>query len=551
MISWIQRTFQHHFRIVFGVMLAVLIVSFIMTIGAVPGIGNGHERVANHDFFGHNLTTDLPRLAEDAYISIELQIGSPAGLDQAEVQGYALRRVACLHLADQLHLPAPTAVEVTEFIKTLRPFAGPDGRFDSNRYDAFRASLGNNPLGSEADFARVIQEDVRAIKVQELLDGPGYVLPADVRDMLAHADTSWTIATAAVDYASFHPAIAPTELDLVKFFQQNDFRYQIPPRVVASYIPFATTNYLAGVTVTDDEVRAYYDANRAQFPAPASKDKAKKPDATADFAAARPHVEAALRLQRAQSAAVKAASDVAYDLYSDKVAEGRPLEQYLAAHKLDLKPLAPFTRDAGPAELGGGSELAEAAFRLNSDRYFSEALAVPSGGAIVIWHETQPAHNPLLAEVRDKVKTDYIENEKRQQFAAIGRTLKAQIEARLKSGATFAQAAAAAGAAAAVKVEVKTLPAFTLRARPKELNDTVASAFAHSEKGQVSDMTMTADKGYLVYTLDKQTPNPTASNPRYVETRAQLAAYTAHLASREYLAQIVEDEEKRGESAAK
>jgi len=33
MISWIQRSFQHHFRMVFGVLLAVTIISFIFTIG--------------------------------------------------------------------------------------------------------------------------------------------------------------------------------------------------------------------------------------------------------------------------------------------------------------------------------------------------------------------------------------------------------------------------------------------------------------------------------------------------------------------------------------
>ena len=39
MISWIQRSFQQHFRIIFGILLAVTIISFIFTIGASPGIG--------------------------------------------------------------------------------------------------------------------------------------------------------------------------------------------------------------------------------------------------------------------------------------------------------------------------------------------------------------------------------------------------------------------------------------------------------------------------------------------------------------------------------
>jgi peptidyl-prolyl cis-trans isomerase D len=41
MISWIQRTFQHHFRTIFAILLALTIISFIFTIGASPGIGRG------------------------------------------------------------------------------------------------------------------------------------------------------------------------------------------------------------------------------------------------------------------------------------------------------------------------------------------------------------------------------------------------------------------------------------------------------------------------------------------------------------------------------
>jgi len=43
MISWIQKYFQHHFRVIFAVLLGVVIIAFVFTIGAAPGIG-GAER---------------------------------------------------------------------------------------------------------------------------------------------------------------------------------------------------------------------------------------------------------------------------------------------------------------------------------------------------------------------------------------------------------------------------------------------------------------------------------------------------------------------------
>src|SRR5476649_2545243 len=141
MISWIQRTFQHHFRLIFAVLLVGMVIPFIFTIGSTPGIGRPDHKTADRDFFGHNLLSrdDNTQLVIDTRISAELQYGTEATPDQ--IQYYMLQRVASKHLADQLHLPDPTAADITTFIKTLRMFAGSDGQFDVARYDAFRSSF--------------------------------------------------------------------------------------------------------------------------------------------------------------------------------------------------------------------------------------------------------------------------------------------------------------------------------------------------------------------------------------------------------------------------
>ena len=55
MISWIQRTFQHHFRLIFAILLVGMVIPFIFTIGSTPGIGRADRSAAGRDFFGHNL----------------------------------------------------------------------------------------------------------------------------------------------------------------------------------------------------------------------------------------------------------------------------------------------------------------------------------------------------------------------------------------------------------------------------------------------------------------------------------------------------------------
>ncbi len=556
MISWIQRTFQQHFKIVFAVLLGLIIISFVFTIGAAPGIGQAERAILKREFFGYNLssTVDQQRLMGDAGLSANLQVGY--GLEAEQIQNYAFQRAATLHLADELHLPAATSAEITEQIKTLRAFAGPDGQFDAATYKTFRDNLKSNPRLTEADIARVIGDDVRADKVQKLLGGPGYVLPTDIKNQLARADTTWTLATAAVDYNSFNPTIPATDAELTKFFEESSFRYEIPPRIVATYADFPSSEYLAQVTLNEAEVRAYYDANPARFPKPAADAKAPasvQVDAAADYTAVRTQVELALKNERAQRLAAKAASDFVFSLYEAKAVAGSPaLANLLATRKSPLKSLAAFTREAGPAEFGpAATSVAEEAFKLGKDRAYTEAVPTPNGAAVLFWQDTQPARKPAFAEVKTKVSTDYLENEKRKRFVDLGRTLRSLIENRLKAGDAFEKAAAAAATGTSAKIETKAVAPFTLRNRPQDLDYTVLGALERLEKGQVSELAIAADKGTYVYVVDKLIPDFAPTNPLYAETRTQLGTYTARLGSSAYLAEIVETELKRSEPKVK
>jgi len=556
MISWIQRTFQHHFRIIFGILLAVIIISFVATIGAGTGIGRPDRTVVDRDFFGYNLASqaDVGRIEHDAALSLELH-GVGQNVDQEQLQKYAEVRIAALHLADELHLPAASSTEVQSYIRTLGAFAGADGQFDVKQYDTFR----NNPRFDPADVLHVLGDDVRVAKVQTLVAGPGYVLPSDVAQMLQQSDTSWTIGTAVIDYASYQPAVNPTPADLAKFYQDNQFRYQIPARIVATYVDFPADRYAGGVTVTDAEVRALYDANPARFPKPASAPAALaakmpapviKADPAADFAAVRPQVEAALKQERARARAARDASDLAYALYQNKVASGPALDTFLAARQLTPKPLAPFAQDAAPPELGNSPDVADAVSKLSADRYFSEAVVTPTGAAIILWQSAQPPRQPLLAEVQAKVRADYIENQKRADFAALGREVRTELAADLKSGLAFDKAAAAVAATNRIKIDARLLPAFTLRNRPKELNETAAGALEHLDQGQVSEMVATADQGVLVYALAKKSPDLNPANPQFAAMRARLAGYMAQASAGEYLESVVAQELKRTEPVA-
>lgn len=549
MISWIQRNMQRHHKILFGSLLFVVIVAFVFVTNASTGLGRAERTALKREFFGYNLGSDeaQARIFGDANLSATLQLGY-SGFGPEQLQAYAFQRIAALHLADELGLPATSKEAIAEHIRTLRSFSGEDGTFDPASYARFRDSLKVEGRVSEADVARVLGDDVRINLVQQLLGGPGYVLDEDVRTALTQAETTWTLSVATASYEAFEPAIATSSADLAKFFGENTFRYEIGPRVVVHALNFPAADHLASVQVTEEEVRAVFDRYPGAFLKPAAEGAAPVPAEAGDYLLVRDQIETELRLQRARNLATKAASDLALALYENPgTKQEGGVEAYVASRQLQFQPLAPFTREAGPVEFEQAPEIAAAAFRLNESRRLSDAVTHRQGAVILYWQETQPSRTPLLNEVLAKVTADYTESEKRKRFVELGRTLKTAIQDKLKAGEDFAAAAAAAGRAHSIALETKQLAPFTRREPAAEAPEAALSTLARLEAGQVSDMVITADEGLLVYAADKKLPDLSVANPQYAAARDQLAMLTARLGASAVINELVATELKRSE----
>jgi peptidyl-prolyl cis-trans isomerase D len=573
MISWIQKYFQRHFRTIFAGLLVITIVTFILGINVSGGFGRASRgEHARQPFFDLDLGTaaDSQRLIEDAALSQELQIGISVPAD-ARLQNYAYRRHTSVWLADQFHLPTPSKAELDAYVRTLGIFANPaTGQFDPSRYNTILDNIASHPKWTLADVTRVLSDDVRASQIEKLLAGPGYLLPAEARALLELNDSSWTLAVATVDYASFAPAIPePTPAELEKFFADQPVRYEIPPQVRVDAIEFPSASFLPKVTLTDKEIRAYYDSDEKHtlFPLPPAppellaQPKTATEKADADFASVRPKVEETLRLDRARRLAEKAAADLSVELFNQKVTPAT-LAAFLTSHQLAAKPLAPFSVESAPADLGRAA--ATAAFRLGADRPISDELPATAGAVILVWRELLPARQPAFAEVREKVAADWRATEKTRRFTELGRALRDRLAAAVKAGEKFeAAVTAAAASASSAKLETKSYTGFTLaQKRNSGSFDPLAPllpALETLQQGGLSDMVtpmsetvlmsggpaettnLTVPKeGLIAYAVEKKLPDP--ASPESALRRAQLARQASLYAANMALVELVRHE---------
>jgi len=560
MFTWIQRYFQRHFGIIIVVILAAMAIPLIVVFTpSAGGIGRGGQFAQKRDVFGYNLASveDQSRLIGDASLSVMLQMGY-VGLSDEQLQEYALQRAAALHLAEDLGLPKSNEAEITAHIKSLPVFLNENGRFDATHYAQFRDSLKNDARIREADVSRVIADDIRAEKVRDLLAGPGYVLDSDIVDQLQRVDTVWTLELAQLDYASYAPEVSPTSDQLAKFFGDNTFRYQTPPRLVASYAQFPIDRYLSQVSTNDAELRQVFDSMPGSFAKPAASSNSETSEAPAqvqpagpeDFALVRDQVEALVLSEKARQLATRAASDLTLALY-----EAAPPNDVnaraalLSAHQVQEKPLAPFTENRGPDELGNLASVTTEAFKLSAEQFYSDAIPVRDGAVVLFWKEVLPTYTPLLSEVLERVRADYIEEQKREKFVELGRQVKTEIEARLKSGDSFTTAAASAAENAGVTIEISAFTPFSLANPPQDGSFTAFNLLENLEEAQVSEMTLSDTLGTFVYAAKRQVPDLTTANPRFGEIRKQLAELTSRVGVIRILSDLVEQELRRTEPA--
>ena len=60
-------------------------------------------------------------------------------------------------------------------------------------------------------------------------------------------------------------------------------------------------------------------------------------------------------------------------------------------------------------------------------------------------------------------------------------------------------------------------------------------------------MSISAESGVFVYAVTKKVPEVSDSDPRFVETRNQIATYSAQMGASAYLSELVEQELKKSE----
>jgi len=152
--------------------------------------------------------------------------------------------------------------ELSSIIKAMPAFQD-NGNFDNRRY---RAVLAQNRLTPES-FEVKQREFILMDKVRSLVSDSIKVSDSEVEDSY-----KWKNSQIKFDYILFDPSqingLRLSEDEIKAYFDTHKDTYKTEPKRRAAYLQFTPEMYHSKVSLTDSEIKEYFEANPGEFDTP-------------------------------------------------------------------------------------------------------------------------------------------------------------------------------------------------------------------------------------------------------------------------------------------
>lgn len=528
MISWLQRVLQKHYKWLFSIMLAIIIIAFVFTIGGSPGIGRGKHSTEKQMYYGVNLNDPemVRELFQYANLSNILNTGKNITNNQA-AENLALSRPVLLELAKKLEIVEPNEHELAEYIKTKPIFKGEDDKFDVKKYQDFLKAIKNDPKMNEKVIRMILSQDMKIDRVLKLLGGPGYVLPFEAELSVERQKTLWSVDIASLDFQDFNSNIAVPEDKLAEFYVANKYNFATPTRVEVKYVSFPAERFLKKVSApSDKDLKDFYEDHLDLFMQ--TKDTIKPFDEMKDKA-----MEAYKR-DRAVRLAAEAANDFEYDIYQNRITfNSKEFETALKKYNIAQQKGPTFDADSIPKDSPIPQALLKQALTLNENNYFSDVATTDKGAFIVFFKEEYPVSIPPLEEIKNELKKQYLAKENLKLLESKSKILDKTINAAVKGGKSFKEVAKNEG------LKVVSFDKFNILEAPKDLDKTLLEDIHVLNKGEISPPIMRDDRVYFVHVSEKEIPVLSADNADVKALLKQLDPFTSSMRSQSIIGDLI------------
>lgn len=389
-------------RLLWGAFLVVIICTFVLW-GMSPAARNSDSPTARAagSLDGKEVSFDeFDAAYRTAYFGHLLQSGREASAEDS------IRTAAWLRLAS-LREAAKLGVRCSddELVATIRSYF-PDpqtGAFSPEFYNAFEANR-LRPLGySKSVFETFLRQQIILQKLEELVGRQAVVTPLEVQRTCESLADSFTVDYAVIDEKSVADTVSVSDDDARAFYDADPSLFTTPETRDVSYAVIPASNFAnAAENATDDELLDFFEAHPDLFAVESTDEDGNATSTTPDFDDVKDRVREAMAGEAALDAARSAAEDLFAAVLPGESERIPVFSEVVAAAGYALesaKEVSPFSLPVPDAP-----SFSTAAFALSLDSYERPSAPVVGKNAVYVLYldAINAPRVPAFDEVKDQ-----------------------------------------------------------------------------------------------------------------------------------------------------
>ncbi len=419
MITGLQTFAQKHYQWLFGILLVIIIASFVFAYGPASHLsGQESPWKSNKLFLGYDLqdASVVRELSRDASVGFYLKNGYPAYSQEAFKQ-LIFERIIALDMANKLGIPAPSAAQLGAYMTTLPAFQDDKGIFSRAKYDSLVEQFAD--AGGEKFLSSAVSERWRLDQLEDAMSGGSYYLPESLKREAALRSSRYTLEVATLKNTLAN-TLTVTDEQTRKYFDEHQANYKTAETREGVYYSLPADKFIARVeTPSEDALKKYFDKVSFKFL------QWQKTDENGNVSGETPkaptyeeHAEDTLKLYKQEKAARMAAEvvdGVVGKIYSDGIAPNSPAwDELTKSAGLTATPIPAVAADASAD--GVPADAVEVLFSLDSTAY-SGAFQTDDAGAFVLKTNTVLPAAMTFEQAKNSVIADAKAAMAREEFA--------------------------------------------------------------------------------------------------------------------------------------
>ncbi len=436
-------------RLLWLAFLIIVVFSFVIWGTQMPDAESGGPTAAGR-LDGEDIGFDQYQRARfNTYLSIVLMTGRSIDITpeiDEELHKLAWQRIVTLREAGSLGITCGND-EVVNTIRSLE-FLQSEGRFNQQAYDQFAQNFLTQLRASKRDFEEHIRQEIIIQKLRAIVDRTQLVSPLEVDRTYQTLTDNFTVEYVEITADSLSGDVSVTDEDILAYYNNDPSQFTLPEMVKVKAAAFPVADFVDAAEVTSEEVEEYYDLNLDDFALPAPEPAGGENEISLAPTEYRPlddvreEITGLLKAEKAVELAGEKASAFVQELSFQRKLGQSAFDQVAAEQGIQLVMTSPFALNEPPAELAEASPaLVRAAFNLtgDDDYYYSDPVAGSNIVYVLALVERMESRVPAFEEVRAAVEIKARELAVMNKLAEKAQEAQGSAVAGLSAGISFAE----------------------------------------------------------------------------------------------------------------